>query len=53
MFIFDDCFLWDLQDLLTSSVLMLPNAEKTEDGHKAAQLPRRPVGSPLQVAYLS
>ncbi|KAI2649620.1 Transcriptional activator Myb [Labeo rohita] len=38
----------DMPDLLTSSVLMLPNAEKTEDGHKAAQLPRRPVGSPLQ-----
>lgn len=44
--------LWDLQDLLTSSVLMLPNAEKTEDGHKAAQLPRRAMGSPLQVYYL-
>lgn len=41
--------LWDLQDLLTSSVLMLPNAEKTEDGHKAAQLPRRAMGSPMQV----
>uniref|UniRef100_A0A8C2DJZ9 Transcriptional activator Myb n=1 Tax=Cyprinus carpio TaxID=7962 RepID=A0A8C2DJZ9_CYPCA len=38
----------DMPDLLTSSVLMLPNAEKTEDGHKAAQLPRRPMGSPLQ-----
>ncbi|XP_056305493.1 transcriptional activator Myb isoform X3 [Danio aesculapii] len=38
----------DMPDLLTSSVLMLPNTEKTEDGHKAAQLPRRPIGSPLQ-----
>uniref|UniRef100_A0A672N4R6 Transcriptional activator Myb n=1 Tax=Sinocyclocheilus grahami TaxID=75366 RepID=A0A672N4R6_SINGR len=38
----------DMPDLLTSSVLMLPNAEKTEDGHKATQLPRRPMGSPLQ-----
>ncbi|XP_056095938.1 transcriptional activator Myb isoform X1 [Rhinichthys klamathensis goyatoka] len=38
----------DMPDLLTSSVLMLPNAEKTEDGHKAAQLPRRALGSPLQ-----
>ncbi|XP_073679445.1 transcriptional activator Myb isoform X1 [Garra rufa] len=38
----------DMPDLLTSSVLMLPNAEKTEDGHKVAQLPRRPMGSPLQ-----
>lgn len=38
----------DMPDLLTSSVLMLPNAEKTEDGHKTAQLPRRPIGSPLQ-----
>uniref|UniRef100_A0A673MXP5 Transcriptional activator Myb n=1 Tax=Sinocyclocheilus rhinocerous TaxID=307959 RepID=A0A673MXP5_9TELE len=38
----------DMSDLLTSSVLMLPNTEKTEDGHKAAQLPRRPMGSPLQ-----
>ncbi|XP_077075310.1 transcriptional activator Myb isoform X1 [Siphateles boraxobius] len=38
----------DMPDLLTSSVLMLPNAEKTEDGHKAAQLPRRAMGSPLQ-----
>lgn len=37
----------DMPDLLTSSVLMLPNAEKTEDGHKA-QLPRRPMGSPMQ-----
>uniref|UniRef100_A0A8C1YIK1 Transcriptional activator Myb n=1 Tax=Cyprinus carpio TaxID=7962 RepID=A0A8C1YIK1_CYPCA len=42
----------DMPDLLTSSVLMLPNAEKTEDGHKAAQLPRRPMGSPLQVPHL-
>ncbi|KAK2885437.1 hypothetical protein Q8A67_016274 [Cirrhinus molitorella] len=40
----------DIPDLLTSSVLMLPNAEKTEDGHKAAQLPRRPMGSPLQLS---
>ncbi|XP_059396700.1 transcriptional activator Myb-like isoform X2 [Carassius carassius] len=40
----------DMPDLLTSSVLMLPNAEKTEDGHKAAQLPRRPMGSPLQLS---
>nr|AAF05728.1 transcription factor cmyb [Danio rerio] len=38
----------DMPDLLTSSVLMLPNTEKTEDGHKAAQLPRRPIGIPLQ-----
>ncbi|XP_051735327.1 transcriptional activator Myb isoform X2 [Ctenopharyngodon idella] len=38
----------DMPDLLTSSVLMLPNAEKTEDGHKAAQLPRRAMGSPMQ-----
>ncbi|KAK7129127.1 hypothetical protein R3I94_017362 [Phoxinus phoxinus] len=38
----------DMPDMLTSSVLMLPNAEKTEDGHKAAQLPRRAMGSPLQ-----
>ncbi|XP_026092773.1 transcriptional activator Myb-like isoform X2 [Carassius auratus] len=38
----------DMPDLLTSSVLMLPNVEKTEDGHKAAHLPRRPMGSPLQ-----
>uniref|UniRef100_A0A8C2F8A8 Transcriptional activator Myb n=2 Tax=Cyprinus carpio TaxID=7962 RepID=A0A8C2F8A8_CYPCA len=37
----------DMPDLLTSSVLMLPNAEKTEDGHRA-QLPRRPMGSPMQ-----
>ncbi|XP_042606245.1 transcriptional activator Myb-like isoform X1 [Cyprinus carpio] len=37
----------DMPDLLTSSVLMLPNAEKTEDGHRA-QLPRRPMGSPIQ-----
>ncbi|XP_016387911.1 transcriptional activator Myb [Sinocyclocheilus rhinocerous] len=37
----------DMPDLLTSSVLMLPNAEKTEDGHKA-QLPHRPMGSPMQ-----
>ncbi|XP_073679446.1 transcriptional activator Myb isoform X2 [Garra rufa] len=40
----------DMPDLLTSSVLMLPNAEKTEDGHKVAQLPRRPMGSPLQLS---
>ncbi|XP_056095946.1 transcriptional activator Myb isoform X2 [Rhinichthys klamathensis goyatoka] len=40
----------DMPDLLTSSVLMLPNAEKTEDGHKAAQLPRRALGSPLQLS---
>uniref|UniRef100_A0A8C2F820 Transcriptional activator Myb n=1 Tax=Cyprinus carpio TaxID=7962 RepID=A0A8C2F820_CYPCA len=39
----------DMPDLLTSSVLMLPNAEKTEDGHRA-QLPRRPMGSPMQVS---
>ncbi|XP_042606246.1 transcriptional activator Myb-like isoform X2 [Cyprinus carpio] len=39
----------DMPDLLTSSVLMLPNAEKTEDGHRA-QLPRRPMGSPIQVS---
>ncbi|XP_051515339.1 transcriptional activator Myb-like isoform X1 [Myxocyprinus asiaticus] len=38
----------DMPDLLTSSVLMLPTAEKTEDGHKAAHLPRRAMGSPLQ-----
>ncbi|TRY87006.1 hypothetical protein DNTS_009115 [Danionella cerebrum] len=38
----------DLPDLLTSSVLMLPNPEKIEDGLKAAQLPRRAMGSPLQ-----
>ncbi|XP_016113160.1 transcriptional activator Myb-like isoform X1 [Sinocyclocheilus grahami] len=37
----------DMPDLLTSSVLMLPNAEKTEDGHKA-QLSHRPMGSPMQ-----
>ncbi|XP_048034414.1 transcriptional activator Myb isoform X3 [Megalobrama amblycephala] len=40
----------DMPDLLTSSVLMLPNAEKTEEGHKAAQLPRRAMGSPLQLS---
>ncbi|XP_026092772.1 transcriptional activator Myb-like isoform X1 [Carassius auratus] len=40
----------DMPDLLTSSVLMLPNVEKTEDGHKAAHLPRRPMGSPLQLS---
>ncbi|XP_051735328.1 transcriptional activator Myb isoform X3 [Ctenopharyngodon idella] len=40
----------DMPDLLTSSVLMLPNAEKTEDGHKAAQLPRRAMGSPMQLS---
>ncbi|XP_016320385.1 transcriptional activator Myb-like isoform X2 [Sinocyclocheilus anshuiensis] len=39
----------DMPDLLTSSVLMLPNAEKTEDGHKA-QLPHRPMGSPMQLS---
>ncbi|XP_062871347.1 transcriptional activator Myb [Trichomycterus rosablanca] len=37
-----------LPDLLTSSVLMLPGVEKSEDGHKAPQIPRRPVGSPVQ-----
>ncbi|KAI4897329.1 hypothetical protein NFI96_015474 [Prochilodus magdalenae] len=39
----------DVPDLLTSSVLMLPGAEKSEDGHKASQMPRRTLGSPLQV----
>nr|XP_055045010.1 transcriptional activator Myb isoform X5 [Misgurnus anguillicaudatus] len=38
----------DMPDLLTSSVLMLSTEGKTEDGHKTAHLPRRPVGSPLQ-----
>uniref|UniRef100_A0AAR2LA87 Transcriptional activator Myb n=1 Tax=Pygocentrus nattereri TaxID=42514 RepID=A0AAR2LA87_PYGNA len=38
----------DMPDLLTSSVLMLPGAEKSEDGHKAPQMPRRTLGSPLQ-----
>uniref|UniRef100_A0A8B9KZ36 Transcriptional activator Myb n=1 Tax=Astyanax mexicanus TaxID=7994 RepID=A0A8B9KZ36_ASTMX len=38
----------DMPDLLTSSVLMLPGAEKTEDGHKVPQMPRRTLGSPLQ-----
>lgn len=38
----------DMPDLLTSSVLMLSGAEKTEDGHKAPQMPRRTLGSPLQ-----
>lgn len=38
-----------LQDLLTSSVLMLPGSEKSEEGHKAAQMPRRTLGSPVQV----
>ncbi|XP_056588632.1 transcriptional activator Myb isoform X1 [Triplophysa dalaica] len=38
----------DIPDLLTSSVLMLSAAEKTECGHKSAHLPRKPVGSPLQ-----
>uniref|UniRef100_A0A3B1J1F0 Transcriptional activator Myb n=1 Tax=Astyanax mexicanus TaxID=7994 RepID=A0A3B1J1F0_ASTMX len=38
----------NMPDLLTSSVLMLPGAEKTEDGHKVPQMPRRTLGSPLQ-----
>ncbi|XP_051947445.1 transcriptional activator Myb isoform X1 [Xyrauchen texanus] len=40
----------DMPDLLTSSVLMLPTAEKTENGDKAAHLPRRAMGSPLQMS---
>lgn len=36
------CFLYFLQDLLTSSLL-------SEDGHKAYHFPRRGMSSPLQV----
>uniref|UniRef100_A0A8D3DBN7 Transcriptional activator Myb n=1 Tax=Scophthalmus maximus TaxID=52904 RepID=A0A8D3DBN7_SCOMX len=37
------CFLFFLQDLLTSSLL-------SEDGHKIYHLPRRSMGSPLQLS---
>ncbi|XP_048107381.1 transcriptional activator Myb [Alosa alosa] len=37
-------------DLLTSSVLMLPGAGKTEDGHKAFHLPCKNMGNPLQLS---
>ena len=37
------------QDLLTSSVLLLPGSGKTEDGHKAFHLPCKNMGNPLQV----
>ncbi|XP_076874771.1 transcriptional activator Myb isoform X2 [Brachyhypopomus gauderio] len=38
----------NVPDLLTSSGLMLPGAEKNEEGPKAPQMPRRTLGSPLQ-----
>ncbi|GAA6092150.1 transcriptional activator Myb [Tachysurus ichikawai] len=38
----------NMSDLLTSSLLMLPGSEKSEDAHKAAQMPRRTLASPVQ-----
>ncbi|KAI5095538.1 transcriptional activator Myb isoform 1 [Silurus meridionalis] len=38
----------NMPDLLSSSLLMLPGSEKSEDGHKAAQMQRRTLGSPVQ-----
>ncbi|XP_030642806.1 transcriptional activator Myb [Chanos chanos] len=40
----------NVPDLLSSSVLMLPGAEKSEVGHKSLNLPRRALGSPLQMS---
>ncbi|XP_048842500.1 transcriptional activator Myb isoform X1 [Brienomyrus brachyistius] len=40
----------NMPDLLTSSVLMVPGCEKDEDGHvKVYHVPRRPIGSPIQM----
>uniref|UniRef100_A0A4W4ES35 Transcriptional activator Myb n=1 Tax=Electrophorus electricus TaxID=8005 RepID=A0A4W4ES35_ELEEL len=38
----------NMPDLLTSSVLMLSGAEKSEEGPKASQMPRRTLASPMQ-----